>query len=133
VAGSRYALDRIWPATTIDIVAFDPYNEYGVTKHGRKKITTFTELKPYYAVLASFAAKKHLHWAIAETGYTDEAAARDPAWLQRAFSDLVAMGGIGLSYFDSRLNPIGDSDWTLDTPAKIAAFRSALRTSIEIP
>jgi Carbohydrate binding domain len=132
VSNSPYSLDKIWPNTKIDIVAFDPYNEYGVTKNGRK-ITTFAELKPYYSVLASFAAKKNIDWAIGETGYTNEAAAKDAAWLQRAYSDMVAMGGIGLSYFDSSLNGIGDSHWPLDTPAKVKAFSTALRSSIEIP
>jgi len=100
-----------------------------VVKNG-KMITRSVELKQYYAPLAAFAAAHHVHWAVAETGYTDLQAARDPAWLNRAFTDMRAMGGVGLAYFDSSLNSIGD--WPLDTQEKVGAFGSALRLSARL-
>ncbi|HST85203.1 MAG TPA: carbohydrate binding domain-containing protein [Kineosporiaceae bacterium] len=125
------SFEALWPGDgLIDIIGIDPYNNYGVVKNG-KAITKFTELKEYYAKLAPFAAAHHTHWAVGETGYTQAAAAKDPAWLTRSFNDLVSMGGIGYAYFDSTLNSVGT--WTLDSSAKISAFSQAMKNSVRLP
>lgn len=122
-----FSFEATWPGDgLVDIVGIDPYNEYGAVKNG-KMITKSVELKEYYAPLAAFAARHRTHWAVAETGYTDLQASRDPAWLNRAYADMEAMGGVGLAYFDSHLNSI--ANWQLTTPDKISAFGSALRSS----
>jgi hypothetical protein len=133
VLGSNpaFSFEALWPGDgLIDIIGIDPYNNYGVVKDGRT-ITKFTELKEYYAKLAPFAAAHKTHWAVGETGYTQAAAAKDPAWLTRSFNDLVAMGGIGYAYFDSTLNSVGT--WTLDSSAKVSAFSVAMKNSVRLP
>lgn len=112
----------------VDIVGIDAYNEYGVTKSGSTS-WKMTELKSYYAKVAPWAKAHGVHWAIAETGYTDLAAAKSPGWLSRAYRDMKTYGGVGFSYFDSALNPIGNSTWPLDPRAKLTTFRSVLSSS----
>ena len=124
-----YRLDALLPDPSIvDVVGIDAYNEYGVTKHG-KRSTKMTEMRTYYAKLAPWARAHRVDWALAETGYTDRAMVHDAAWLTRAFADMKAYGGVGLAYFDSALNPIADSTWPLDPHAKIDAFKTALEDS----
>lgn len=121
----QYSFQAMWPGDgLVDILGIDPYNDYGVVKNGTM-ITKSTELKEYYGPLAAFASAHRARWAVAETGYTDVQAARDPAWLNRAFTDMRSMGGIGLSYFDTHLNAYGS--WALETNEKVDAYSSALR------
>jgi hypothetical protein len=128
-----YRLNALLPDPSIvDIVGIDAYNEYGVTKNGVKS-TKMTEMKKYYAEIAPWAKKHHVAWAVAETGYTDAAAAHDAAWLARAFNDLVSYGGIGLVYFDSNLNPIADSTWPLKPAAKLNQFKQTLTGATRLP
>jgi hypothetical protein len=126
-SNTGYSFEATWPGDgLVDIIGIDPYNEYGTVKNG-KTITKSRELKEYYAPLAAFAKKHRARWAVAETGYTDLQASRDPAWLNRAYSDMRSMGGIGLAYFDSHLN--STANWQLSTKDKIDAFSTALRGS----
>jgi hypothetical protein len=120
------SFDAIWPGDgLVDVIGIDPYNRYG-TGAGKE----FRELKDFYTELKAFADKHGTRWGVAETGYTHEAAAMDSAWLNRAVSDMEAMGGVALSYFDSTLN--SDADWTLSTTQKVNAFSSALRETNRI-
>lgn len=120
---TSYAMANIWPGDGyFDILGFDPYNNYGVGTN-----TNFTELKTYYDKIAPFAKAHGVKWAIAETGYTDVAASHDAAWLARAYDDMRAAGGIGLSYFDSTLNSAGT--WALSTTVKQQAFDAVLARS----
>lgn len=120
------SFDAIWPGDgLVDVLGIDPYNQYGTAANKE-----FRELKDYYTELDAFADKHGTRWGVAETGYTHTAAAKDAAWLNRAVSDMEAMGGVALSYFDSGLN--SDADWTLSTTQKVNAFSSALRETNRI-
>ena len=70
----------------VDIMGFDVYNRYGDANHPDKG---WTEMSHYYDEIAPAAKARGVDWAIAETGYTDAAAAKDPAWLTRAFDDMA--------------------------------------------
>ncbi len=126
-----YSLDRLWPGDgLVDVLGIDPYNEYGVVKNG-KRIEKSADLKSlYYTRVSAFAKAHGTHWGVAETGYTDEAAAKDPDWLNRSYQDLVDTGGIAFTYFDTPVNAYGS--WPLDTAPKIAAFTEALEDTTRI-
>jgi hypothetical protein len=127
----QFSLASIWPGDRhVDIVGLDPYNWYGSVENGVVE-KDWSELKPYYEKMAPFARAHGVEWAIAETGYTHEAAARDPKWLARAYNDMVTAGGIGMSYFDSSYNTLGGS-WNLDPTAKHNAFGNVLERSTRI-
>jgi len=129
---SAYSLAALVPdPSIIDVLGFDAYNEYGVTKNGTTS-TTMTEMKQYYVKIAAWsAAHGNKPWAMAETGYTDAAANHDAAWLTRAYADMKTYGGVGLSYFDSNLNPLGgDLTWPLDLQSKRDAFAGDLALSV---
>jgi hypothetical protein len=86
-------------------------------------------MKHFYDEFAPAAKKLGVDWAIAETGYTDSAAAKDPGWLTRAYDDMANrtdLPGIGLCYFDSSVNSIGS--WPL-TGVKVSQFSSILDRS----
>jgi hypothetical protein len=86
-------------------------------------------MKHYYDEIAPAAEKFGVDWAIAETGYTDAAAKRDPDWLTRAYDDMANrtdLPGLGLCYFDSTANSIGS--WRL-TGVKATKFRAILKES----
>jgi hypothetical protein len=120
----EYRMDAIWPGDgVVDVVGFDIYNNYGVTDDGAT-VTKMTELRDYYVRIAPWAQAHGVRWAVGETGYTDAAAAKDPAWLNRAYDDLVSYGGAALAYFDSELNSVGS--WAMDTQPKIDAFKLSL-------
>ena len=124
-----YSLANEWPGDgVVDILGTDVYNNYGTVKNGKTN-TTDTDLGGTFAKVAAFAAAHHTRWAVAETGYTDAAAQVDPTWLTRNFNELVTDGGIGMSYFDSSFNSIGN--WTLDTASKQDSFKTALTTTSE--
>jgi hypothetical protein len=127
---SQFSLDSIWPGDqNVDIVGLDPYNWYGSVKNGVVE-TDWDELKPYFEKMASFARARGVEWAIAETAYSHEAAARDPLWLDRSFNDMEQAGGIGMAYFDSSLH--STARWTLDVPSKVTRFRAILASSTRI-
>ncbi len=125
-----FQLASLWPGDEIvDIIGIDPYNDYGVVKDGTMS-TKFVELKSFYTTVAPFASAHHVHWAVAETGYTDEAAAKDAAWLTRGADDLVSMGGVGFAYFDTTLNAYGS--WPLNS-TKLSAFALAMNNTLRLP
>jgi hypothetical protein len=104
---AAYSLSSLWPGSMVDIMGFDAYNPYGDANHPDKG---WTEMKHYYDQIAPAAKARGVNWAIAETGYTDAAAAKDPDWLTRAYDDMANrtdLPGLGLSYFDSNVNSIG--------------------------
>jgi hypothetical protein len=123
---ASYSLDALWPGNMVDILGFDAYNRYGDANHIGKG---WTEMKHYYDEIAPAAKKRGVDWAIAETGYTDEAAAKDADWLTRAYDDMANrtdLPGIGLSYFNSTANSVGS--WPL-TGVKIPTFDAILNRS----
>jgi hypothetical protein len=113
-----------WPGDdNVDILGIDAYNPYGAIRDA-KMVTTSLDMKTYYAKMAAWSAEHGTHWAVGETGITPTGAATDPTWLARTYHDMIAMGGIGLSYFDSSRN--SDADWTLDDPTKFAQYKALL-------
>jgi hypothetical protein len=123
---AAYSLNSLWPGNMVDIMGFDAYNPYGDAKHPG---TGWTEMKHYYDQIAPAAKVRGVDWAIAETGYTDAAAAKDPDWLTRAYDDMANrtdLPGLGLCYFNSNLNSIGS--WPL-TGIKDTKFDAILRRS----
>lgn len=113
-----------WPGDAhVDILAVDAYNDYGVVRSGRL-IKKVLELKTYYEKMAAWSKAHGTAWAIGETGQTREAAALDPTWMDRAYKDMVALGGAGLSYYDSSQNSV--ADWTLDDQVKFSRFKGLL-------
>ena len=72
---SAYSLDALWPGNMVSILGFDAYNRYGDANHPGKG---WTEMNHFYDQIAPAAKKLGVDWAIAETGYTDSAAAKDP-------------------------------------------------------
>jgi hypothetical protein len=123
----EYSLDRIWPEeTTVDLLAFDVYNMHGVTKDGK----TYEEQDlrtEYWEPLAEQATDLGVPWALGETGYTRTAAVRDPTWLARTYEDLVSLGAVAVSYFNSSANSF--ADWRVNTPRKRSQFEAVLRDS----
>lgn len=120
-------LDRVYPGSQyVDILGMDVYNEYGA----KSFITESLDPMRYFSVIGAWARQHDVEWAVAETGYTKEAATVDRDWLQTAFHDLESEGGIALSYFDSSYNSI--ADWTLDDPIRSGAFNSLLSESVRI-
>jgi hypothetical protein len=123
---TAYSLNTLWPGNMVDIAGFDAYNPYGDANHIGK---SWTEMSHYYDEIAPAAKKLGVDWAIAETGYTDAAAAKDPAWLTRAYDDMANrsdLPGLGLCYFNSNANSIGS--WPL-TGVKTVKFDDILSRS----
>lgn len=124
---SRYALGSLWPeGTRIDLVGFDVFNRFGAEKDG----TLFEEhtrlRRDYFPGFEVFARQRGMAWGLAETGYTDESAEVDPAWMGRTYEALLAHGGVAFTYFNSTLNSAGS--WHLDG-AKQERFATLLRTT----
>jgi len=146
------SMDAYWPGKQyVDVLAVDPYNWYDTSSNGAKKYT-WDELDKYYTALDKWrtsSGNTDVPWAVAETGWTDSAAAvRQNAtspdgktvstegtgadWLVRGFDDMKAMGGIGMAYFHvapSVNNEPADWTWPVATSNKINAFRNALAKS----
>jgi len=120
----QFHLDNMWPrGIKVDVAGFDIYNQYGVVKDGEEN-TTGTDLDAwYFSKIRPWAEKEGVAWGLGETGYTDKAAERDPGWIRRTHRELEAAGGVAFAYFNTTLNSI--APWTLDTPAKIEAWRQA--------
>jgi hypothetical protein len=126
----QFDLPTVWPGEQyVDLLGMDMYNKYGTVKNGTKS-TNMLDPMVYFRPISAFANAHHVRWGIAETGYTPEAAAANPTWLDTEFNDLRATGGAALTYFDSSLNSI--ADWTLDYPAKLARFKALLPGSARI-
>ncbi len=113
----------------VSILGMDVYNRYGDASHAG---TGWTEMKHFYDEIAPAAKKRGADWAIAETGYTDSAAAKDPDWLTRAYTDMANrtdLPGLGLCYFDSSANSVGT--WPLNA-VKQAKFTAILKQSPKV-
>jgi hypothetical protein len=138
-SAATYKMDACWPGdnTGIDIIGIDPYNEYGVTKSGGSinlNASELTNQRKYYDQLATFAKNHGTQWAVGETGFTDRCVQdKGVSWLHAAYDDMAnhpTLPGLGLAYFDTNLNPIGDATWAVENvPAKLAAFISILKRS----
>ncbi len=124
-------LDRIFPDGHVDVAAFDVYNEFGVVKNGRANRQDNDVVEDYFEPLSAWARERRVAWALGETGYSDEAIEEFPGWVDSTYADLVELGGVAFAYFDTRLNSI--ADWTLDEPAKLEDFRTALADSPRFP
>ena len=125
---ARYALDTIMPNVKIDIVGLDPYNWYGTVKSNGTVDSKVVNMKTtYFDVFAKWAQARGISWAVAETGYTDSAAAADPTWIDRTYAGLKADHGIAMTYFNTQLSSESSSwTWRLGSAAKRAAFANVL-------
>lgn len=121
----QYSLENIWPGDgLVDLLGFDIYNAYGLLRDG-EMVTRGTDLATsYFPEIADFATRHRVAWGIAETGYTDEAAAVDIGWFDRTYRQMADHGGVALTYFDTTLNSAGS--WRLEG-RKSAAFAAVLR------
>jgi hypothetical protein len=128
--GGNNTVATKWPGdNNVDILAIDAYNDFGAVRDGKEGVKVL-DLSTYYAKMAAWADAHGTAWAIGETGQTSKASAVDPTWLDRTYHDMVAMGGAGLSYYDSTANSV--ADWTLDDPVKFARFRALLAESARL-
>jgi hypothetical protein len=124
VTYGTYRLSQVWPGAGVDILGIDIYNNYNV------RSTKMTDPMHFIPIFQQWADSHGIRWAIAESGYTKDAADIDPTWLDTMYSDSVAGGVAAFSYFDSSLAT--DADWTLDTAPKLDAFTRILAKSTKI-
>lgn len=125
------SMDALWPGQEyVDVTGFDPYNNYGTVKYeGGPANTNFTELKVYYEKIAAWsAANGGAKWAVAETGFTDAASAKDVKWLSRSYDDMKAAGGVALAYWDCTKKGSPNS-FDLTTKAEKNEFAALLARS----
>lgn len=124
-----YSLDKIVPKKHIDIVGFDLYNYFGTPGSNRTENANLKE--QYFNKISRWAKRRGVEWAIGEIGYTDRALATEPKWLLKTYRQMVATGGIAMSYFNSApANATGD--WLLDTPDRVAAFAEVQQESLHL-
>lgn len=128
----QFHLSELWPDTTIDVAGFDVFQSYGQVKNG-KMITKIVDLKTkYFAPLAQWAEQEGVAWGLAETGYSDIAPNIWPDWPQEKYQDLVDLGGVAFSYFDTDLH--STASWDLgDTPIKVSAYAEAIQGTPNLP
>jgi hypothetical protein len=120
----KYALSATWPNTKIDVAGFDIYEKYGVQKSGQAMTKEWKNFKTgYFPKIQQWSESTGVPWGLAETGYSDPAAAAKPNWISTTFADMEAAGGIAFSYFNTNLN--SQANWALSTTAKKNAFTSA--------
>jgi hypothetical protein len=124
VTYGSHRLSQVWPGAGVDILGIDIYNNYSV------RSTKMMDPMHFIPIFQQWADSHGIRWAIAESGYNQDAAAIDPTWLDTMYNDAAANGAAAFSYFDSTANSV--SDWTLDTPAKLAAFTRILSTSTKM-
>jgi hypothetical protein len=124
VTYGSYPLSEVWPGAGVDILGIDIYNNYNV-RSGK-----MMDPMHFIPIFQQWADSHGVRWAIAESGYNQDAADIDPAWLDTMYNDAVANGAAAFSYFDSSLNSV--ADWTLDTAPKLDAFKRILATSIKM-
>lgn len=136
VLGSQKIADY-WPGDGVDILGMDPYNWWGTSaSEGSKVRTTWDELRVYYDAMSAWSATHGCRWAVAECGYSDTAAARDAAWLTRAYDDMRAMGGVALAYFNVSAATNGEpSNWTwpITSEPKVGTMRAVLAKADRLP
>ena len=120
----KYAMSALWPNTKIDVAGFDIYEKYGVQKKGQAMTKEWKNFKTgYFPKITQWSESTGVPWGLAETGYSDPAAAAKPGWISQTFSDMQDAGGIAFSYFNTNLN--SQANWALSTAAKKNAFTSA--------
>ena len=119
---SKYRMANIWPKTKIDVLGFDLYETYGV--QGKTKWKRWTH--DYFQKIQRFARAHGTKWGLAETGYSDPAAKKQPGWMRKVYKQLVAHGGKAFTYFNTNLN--SKADWKLSTPAQRASFTRLNKT-----
>jgi hypothetical protein len=126
-----YKLAKLWPGDgLIDVLGMDPYNFYGWKTNGKVN-RTMTDLRPWFRHFDAFARAHGTRWGVAEIGYTHAAAQINAAWLKTTYRQLMAAGGVAMSYFDTSLNT-GGYTWDLDPITKRAAQRYNVRSSVRI-
>ena len=119
-----------WPGDQyIDILGIDAYNDYGAMRNGRL-ITNSLEIRTYFEKMAAWAEAHGTAWAVAETAQTAAGADHDPGWMARAYRDMKALGGAGMSWFDSSQHSV--ADWTLDYHLKFKAYDRLLPESVRL-
>lgn len=128
----QFRLANMWPqGIKVDVAGFDVYNSLGVVKDGKEN-TKGTDLPTaYFEKIKAWADAEGVAWGLAETGYTDKAAAVDPRWIERTYGEMRAMGGVAFAYFNTTLNSI--APWHIDSGTKQTDFTRALRKTIRLP
>jgi hypothetical protein len=120
---SQYRLANLWPKTKIDIAGFDIYETYGV--QGRTKWKNF--YRHYFLPIQAWARKTHVAWGLAETGYSDPAAKRQPRWMRKVYTQMVNHGGKAFAYFNTHYN--SKANWQLSLATKRNAFTRLNKTA----
>jgi hypothetical protein len=121
----KYAMSAIWPNTKIDVVGFDIYEKYGVQKSGDPMTTEWKNFDAYFTKIQQWSDTSGVAWGLAETGYSDPAAAKKPDWITDTFADMESYGGIAFSYFNTTLH--SQANWVLSNTAKKNAFTAAYK------
>jgi hypothetical protein len=125
---AEYHLDNLMPKNTkVDMIGIDVYNFYGVVKDGKTttKMTDFA--KSYFQPLNAWTKAHGMAWGVAETGFTDSAATKEPQWVANTYNLLKANNGVAFTYFNTTLNSI--ANWALSTTVKKTGYASALRST----
>lgn len=125
----QYSLENTWPGDgLVDIIGFDVYNYDQTVKNGKVRGTS--PMDTYFQEFEAFSAKHDVEWGIGETGINNEAAASDPAWMQRTYDQIVNRGGIAMSYFNTHLN--SSTTWEITDSLKTKQFGEVLNDSTKI-
>jgi hypothetical protein len=120
---TEFRMENIWPGDgLVDVLGFDIYNEYGAVKNGSMITKNLDLSKDYLPQIQAFTQARGVAWGLAETAYSDEAAAVDPGWLARSYDQVAAAGGVAFSYFNTPLNNY--ASWPLSSTTKLSAFAS---------
>lgn len=122
---AEFRLENIWPKTKVDVAGFDVYNWHMTRRSNGSLITKTEDMRSmYFDKFQSWAQANDTTWALAETGLTDEAFAADKGWIERTYQQLVATGGLAMTYFNTELNSYGNS-YPITTSDKYASFGNA--------
>ncbi len=123
----QYSLDSLWPKNTkIDIARCGRLQLLRRrSRTARRHQDAPTCENSYFKPIQAWAKKNGVDWGVAETGFTDEAAEKDPQWVQRTYNELKANGGIAFTYFNTNLNSV--ANWELTTATKKTAVHDGLR------
>jgi hypothetical protein len=119
---AKYRMSAIWPHTKIDVAGFDIYETYGAKSNDWKMFKT-----NYFVPIQRWAKAQHVHWGLAETGYSDPAARANPAWIRRVYRAMRLHGGVAFSYFNTNLN--STANWRLSLASKQSAFTRLVRAA----
>jgi hypothetical protein len=125
---AKYRLSATWPKTKIDIAGFDIYEKYGVKKSGQPMTTEWKHFNEhYFRPIQKWAKSKGVAWGLAETGYSNRAAAKNAKWPRIIYRAMVAHKGVAFSYFNTNLH--SQANWKLSTSAKKANFKALNRSA----